>query len=344
MTFLRGLDHHWAMTAGTTQSGRALEALTRLANDELCRIGNDGIIGWLTLHGVHALVDLSDRPAAVQAQCDEARQKIYAQNHWQIGVFQDVVDGLGSIPLCPIKGILLLDSIYADDLSRRTIVDIDLLIPPGDINTAVERLKPLGWEMMEADSGDYHVRLAGHKSVLELHRQLDFRHSPESRWNQLSLIAGVTHDRDVWLLPPEVHFAYLVAHFVKHTPVYRLKWVVDVLLLAGRQKAEELVEAARRLGAFRSVLAGLDFLERLLDRPLVPGFEEHATRRERAAVALNRRLVWGTILERPFAPMKYQSSGRALSSVLLADHPIHGIRFLRRELRERLRQSRLAED
>jgi len=324
------------MSTDSTAANDPLKTLRRLIASTLGQVSDEDVPRWIDGHSVHALVDVSGRPETVQAQCEAARQATYAQNHWRIGVFQSVVDTLRDIPVCPIKGILLLDTMYSDDFSKRSVVDIDLVVPGDELVDAISLLEGDGWETV-GKTDDYHVRLEGHKTVLELHRQLDYRHSPESRWNQLRLNAGVVHEKQVSLLPDAVHYAYLMAHMVKHTPMVCLKWVVDVVLLADQQTAQELETAARQLGAFRSVLAGLDFLEQLLECALVPGFAGLAGRRERAAVSLNRRLAWGQLLKRPFEPLASQTVGRGLSAALLADRALHGIRFLARELREKLR-------
>ena len=175
---------------------------------------------------------------------------------------------LGEQPVCPLKGIYLLDTVYARDPEHRPLTDLDLLVRPEDAEQAVRRLSDtLGLDTPTASTPSRHPWLARTLSdgstIVDLHTTLSPVHAEAGAWSALAPQPARIHGRRAYVLDDATTLVHLVTHLVRHGPFVRLGWVEDVLRLLGAGagdgagRLEESVEIARRLGNRRAFLAGL---------------------------------------------------------------------------------------
>lgn len=315
-------------------------------------------MAWIERHGLLSLAggragSLAAEPGlpapGVHERVLDRLRRNAAQNLYSVARFQAVVDALEGIPVCPLKGIHLLDTVYREDPEARVLRDLDLLLPPERIEEAVRRLRSLGLEETPLsreirDVSPERVLTDGRLPV-ELHTRLGVKHGARSWWEVLRPGPGQVHGREVFTLDRETTLVHLVSHLVKHRPFSRLAWVEDVLrwirlgVDAGRACAR-----ARELGALRSFAAGIGILERTLGPVgLRAAAAEPLRAGDRLAIVLNERLVWRDLLRDPWSAGPGTPLGRTLSVFLLADRPGDMGSFLRAKLVERRRAGRRRE-
>lgn len=285
-----------------------------------------------------------DLPPPLRRLLRRRRQQILAANLHRIGRFQELVDALArsGIPVCPLKGIHLLGTVYEEDPESRPMADLDVLVRPEDADGAVDRLRAaLGLEetpLSRRLAARSHERvLTGPALVVEIHTRLGLRTGRACAWNDLAPAPGRLHERDVHLLDRETTLAHLVVHFIQHGPWSLLRWVEDVLRWSERGfDAGGTRDRARRLGCRRSLTAGTRALRSRLGPEVLPGLPDRDHVLGRPTLFLYERLAAGPVGASP-VPGLAETGGsrlrRHLGTVLLADRPGDLIRFLRNRSR-----------
>ena len=187
------------------------------------------------------------------------------------------------IPAVPLKGVYLANSLYEDPASR-VCTDIDLLVPPSELDHTLEIIRAAGYSDFFTDGFfrrldlchgrhySFERRSSGYSSLIELHWQV-VQHSSRD-------IAAVT---DLWCearrtcffgapahqLSPEWQFLYLCVHVADHE--WRgIKWLVDVHQICTSQPPawQEVQEKAKRFGFELAVCQTLAACSLLLGTPL----------------------------------------------------------------------------
>lgn len=178
------------------------------------------------------------------------------------------------IPVTVLKGAVTAMAAFGRQGLRQAI-DIDLLVAPGDVPSALALLAAQGYRL-EADPAEAHRR--GHKDLplwhpmrditLELHWRL-FQNPrilpvPAAR-ARVDILPG----RSVATLCPLDEALYLCCHGAEHG-WERLKWLADLtaLLRRGVVQADTLYARARAAGLARMVGPGLVLAHRLHATPL----------------------------------------------------------------------------
>jgi hypothetical protein len=188
----------------------------------------------------------------------------------------------GGVPVAVLKGAELALRIYGR-LGIRQSVDVDLLISAESIDAASHQLESDGYRRIEPAQDVEQRLLARHVLV---HKDFVFVHPArdvviELHWrlfqNPFLFPRSAIRERDTMLmggrkvsvLPRELELLYLCVHGAEHGWM-RLKWLADIgaALRMGWVDAEELYEAARRLGVTRVVGPGLLLSHRLLGTSL----------------------------------------------------------------------------
>ena len=282
---------------------------------------------WLLGHG---LLGFCSNPAIrpeLRACLRPHRRSVLARNLLNIRLFQDCALALGDIPVAPLKGIALLDTIYREDPGIRPMGDIDVLVPRARLAEAVARLAPL---RLHEDYVSHHLRsvmhhrhLQGPRGAVEVHSHLGLVYGRSSTWDDLPLHPGTAHERPVWLLAEEALLVHLLTHALKHRLFERLVWIDEILVLAellSDRAWAAIPELARRLGARNAVAAAVSLLRGALGESTlsaVPALDASHTR-----LALYRALFAGRVID-PIHPLP--SGNRWLSEIrpwLLADSAI----------------------
>lgn len=303
---------------------------------------------WIDSHGLLSLVRDSRLDGAVRDLLMPRVREVAAQNLAHVDLFRRLVDTFQGIPVCPLKGIHLLDTVYRDDPESRPMLDLDLLVPADAIDEAVAGAGSLGFREIGVSHRIRGVAparvLTSGAAVVELHTRLGIKHGWPSAWDQVAPRPGRVHGREVFVLDAETLLVHLVIHVVKHRPFSRLVWVEDVLRWIeqsggggseGSIDGARVVARARELGAFRSLVAGVRILRRTLGPVGLPEVPDAPSRpADRAAVRLNERLVWRDLLGDPWGAGESTAPGRALSALLLADRVADAGRFLRAKAME----------
>jgi hypothetical protein len=303
-------------------------------------------LAWIAGHGLLALADHPATPEALRAPLRRARRDNAAANLHRVDRFRRLVDALGDVPVCPLKGIHLLATLYAGDPGSRVMADLDLLVPEGEVERAIDRLAR-GLGLVEAPASRAAAPFSPERLLrwgeleIEIHGRLGAKHGPASTWTAVAPRPARLHDRDVWALDRETTLLHLIVHFVKHGPFVALRWVEDVLRAAdaGVDPAR-LVARARALGAFRSLAAGVGELRRLAGDDLLAGVPGRTSALDRALVAVTRRLAWrdgggggrdGAAADPVAAagPRRRTAAGGNLAALLLADRPGDALHYAR---------------
>jgi hypothetical protein len=193
------------------------------------------------------------------------------------------------VPAIPLKGPMLAEALYGD-AALRSISDLDLLIPPADVDRAWPLLEAAGWQPAEAysvalrDLGwlvesnieyAFARRRGEFSSILELHWDIAWRWQRDGRaaadlWAAArpATIRGAACMTlgDPWQL------VYLATHAARHR-WQGLKWIVDIHELASRTNLDwdEVVRIAGSLELTRVVRLSLSVCNALYGTPLPEG-------------------------------------------------------------------------
>jgi hypothetical protein len=188
-------------------------------------------------------VDFSGVPEAVQVElkgqylANALRNQLLAEELARLLVLL----GEAEIRVIPLKGVALAQSLYGD-VSARVCVDIDILVPPANVDQAIALLLDFGYRAEPDDP--YLSKLAlrhgrhfsmvrdgkGISFLLELHWIL-VQHSSRNDEAVRDLWAEARpqtfFEAPAFSLSPEWELLYLCIHAVDHE--WRsLKWVVDI--------------------------------------------------------------------------------------------------------------------
>lgn len=137
------------------------------------------------------------------------------------------------IPIMPLKGVLLQQLVYARDPSRRSISDVDLLVPAAQFEPALEILLSKGYQPLFASRSLIEVALRSPLGLtVDLHRRLfsPFRY----RLREVEVFHRARLDKELFGVQVTVaHPLDTLAHLVG-------KWVSDQGHFEAASRAEDL--------------------------------------------------------------------------------------------------------
>lgn len=295
---------------------------------------------WIAGHGLLALQGHPDLPEEVGEDLAAIARRNLANNLLLVHRFQAVAEALVPLPVCPLKGIHLLDTVYSGDPQHRVLSDLDLLVREEDAQEAVGRLAALGYRegaLSRRAARHWHERVLGDGQVtVELHTRLGVKHGRHTTWDEVAPVPATIHGRPVHRLDDATTLVHLVTHFVKHGPFVRLAWAEDVLRWAERTGTDgaEALEVARRLGAAPSFVAGVRALATVAGEDFLPAVPRRPPGTAGAVLAAHERWVWPQLSTHgsPPDPLACGPAStpwrRNLSALLLADGPRDALAFL----------------
>lgn len=244
--------------------------------------------------------------------------------------------GEAGVPVIPLKGVTLADSLYGD-ITLRVCSDLDILVPRHAVGQTVELLATAGYEPAEedreADGMDLEIVLGSNIEYafvrrdhalphrLELHWDIVWRWRPDTKatddlWANARPKAfwGV----EAYALSPEWELLYLAVHAAHHR-WQTLKWLVDIhdLCACGGIDWPKVTDTATRLGWEKVLQLTLAACHALLDTPVPAEF---------ARIALPR---WVRLFPTFPAPPGIQD---ALFATRLFPRPSEKLRYLVRLL------------
>lgn len=249
-----------------------------------------------------------------------------------------------------VKGVSLGTLAYGS-IGPKMGWDIDLLVPPGNVEPAAAAIEEAGYRLLLPKGPGGRERLAfWHRHwkesvwvskgglTVELHSRLSDNPmlapgiGPDSPTQQVEVAKG----RFLPTLSTDELFAYLCVHGAS-SAWFRLKWIADVAALIGGRPPEEIERLYRRsqdLKAGRAAAQALLLCERLLATPVPPALlaelRSDAVNRWLLAVAL-RKLAGRTLT----AELEETRLGTATIH-LMQFALLPGLRFKLAELRRQL--------
>ncbi len=219
-------------------------------------------------------------PPAVQTELKSAylanalRNQLFAEELARLLKFL----GEAGIPVIPLKGVALAQSLYGDPAAR-VCSDIDILVPPAKVAQAIDLIPASGYRSDFNDSfflkvvrrhGRHYDAVREDRGIsflLELHWKL-VQHSSRDRDAVRDLWAGARPQSffgvPAFSLTPEWELLYLCIHATDHE--WRsLKWLVDVHEIAssGRVDWQSVMRKAEEFEvdlAVRQTLAASSYL------------------------------------------------------------------------------------
>ena len=200
----------------------------------------------------------------------------------QIGETMRIVDALGAIEPVVLKGWPLAERFYGT-AGLRHARDLDLLVKPEQIAETVAVLEDLGYRLdgMAPSLVGHAAILSEEKDMLFVHEETNllielhwglyhFRHWPDPMTLPGAIMRHEGPSDGVACLSDRANLVFLSIHGALHVWA-RMKWLVDIALLAHRRGAELLdedLEAARRIGAGPATALALRLASRLFESPL----------------------------------------------------------------------------
>ncbi len=191
------------------------------------------------------------------------------------------------VPVIPLKGIPLAESLYGDP-ALRTCADLDILVHPKYLAESLDLLRSSGYEdrlgepalvrLLARYGKDCVLMREEKKSVfpLQVHCGLIWggpaeRHLLVEIWSDA--ITQPFHAAPAYALSPEWEFLYLAVHAARHG-LFPFKWLVDLdwLSVRGGLDWPKAQEKARRLGWERAVQSCFAAGAALLETPVPEPF------------------------------------------------------------------------
>jgi len=338
-------------------SGHAEEALLLLARRELvphieARVLSvlEQPLDWRVItqrahqHGVFPTVTRNLRrlgwshvPGEVRQELETAERLNAVRNRLLARDLRGVLERFAraGIPMIPLKGVALADSLYGD-VTLRACSDVDVLVPGRAVGHAVELLHADGYrgaDRYQIRRAEIDLLLRSNKEycflspppvqyLLELHWDIAWRWQADSRmvddlWadaRQMTVL-GV----DAWALSPEWELLYLALHAARHR-WSALKWLVDIheICVRGRFDWAGVEDRARRFGLERALHLTLGACRTLLGTPLPPTLAGHAPPRRLSVLRA--------------APVPIGGWLETLSALWLFSRPTDRLRYLGRLL------------
>ena len=191
--------------------------------------------------------------------------------------------GEAGVPVIPLKGVALADSLYGD-IASRVCADIDILVPRPMVPRALNLLLARGYNAEFTEQFFFDLLLRSHieyalarddrqvRYLLELHWGIlwggSLDNGPvEELWTEASpkTFFGVP----AYTLSPEWELLFLAVHAARHQ-WQGLKWLVDIheLCFRGEIDWEKVEEKAKRWGWEEAVRLTFGACHALFDTPL----------------------------------------------------------------------------
>jgi hypothetical protein len=234
-------------------------------------------------------------PAEVRGELEVAYQRNAVRNTLlarELSRLFELFGGHG-VPVIPLKGPLLAESLYGD-ASLRMCADLDVLVPRGAVGDAFELLLVHGYDRADR----YPVELADVDFLVRNTMEYGFRPRPPAfpyllelhwdiawRWRADSAMV-----EDIWaearprafggvqvlVLSAEWELLYLAVHAARHR-WQGLKWLADIHEVCTRARFDwaRVVDKAHRFGLERALALSLSACHALFGTPLPRVYSGH---------------------------------------------------------------------
>ncbi|MBV9412265.1 MAG: nucleotidyltransferase family protein [Acidimicrobiia bacterium] len=233
---------------------------------------------WRSLRDAEVVRANADEDWAVALSRDASRCKAHAFL---------VLPQVAERALAPLKAAGLTPLVFKGgalvgrypEAGLRPMDDVDLVLPPDQLDAGVTTLERVGWSVVPVRRGTHHEVILTHPALpglpLEMHRALA---TWRERSNWLSTgdlwqwrTPGTVCGEPAFVLPVEEEIVALAAHAAKPFHVFsRLLWPVDIAVVIGAAEAgagsvdwERVARIADRARCRTALAVGLSQAERL---------------------------------------------------------------------------------
>ncbi|MFH1132312.1 MAG: nucleotidyltransferase family protein [Pseudomonadota bacterium] len=234
-------------------------------------------VKWLTTHRLLFLWKEQSLDNELREYLSQLHLVTIGANALAIKRYQDIVKTLEPIPAVPLKGIALMETLYAHDPGSRPVRDIDLLVPAQDIEAAVAALERDGYKEIDfsrrVGAVDSERTLSIGSVFVDLHSRLEFVYGRNSTWEMLPLFLSSVHGEEVYTLTDEATLVYLILHCYKHRLFSSLMWVHDILVLSEKlpkRPVDEIATLAKRLRCCNALALATTLLWSALGQDVLP--------------------------------------------------------------------------
>jgi hypothetical protein len=273
LTLLRAAPDDGAACAGT---------IDRLL-DGGDRRGWDRFVALASRHGLLGVVNaqMARMPQLSDALRQRVLQRMALEELWHEHLDRGLRRAISvltaaGIDACALKGPALARRLYSPAAVRYS-VDVDLLVRPADLATALEAFAAAGYVAESGATAEYLLKYSHHVELsrpgeppIELHFRAYAGFGIElpadvlfARAQRFDLGDGVS----VLVPAPEEEFVYLAAHAAGHSFI-RLVWLYDLKLFCSKYRATDwrrVAELAERHSVKSAVTYTLRVLERWLN-------------------------------------------------------------------------------
>jgi hypothetical protein len=234
-------------------------------------------------------LDFVGVPVAARAELEKA----YRQNAlWNTLFSRELAQvlrllGEAGVPVIPLKGVALAESLYGD-ITLRVCADIDILVPRPMVLQALNLLLARGYNAEFTEQFFIDLLLRSHIEYALARDDRQFRYLLELHWG---LLWGLPWDRavteEIWAeaqpgdcfgipaytLSPEWELLFLAVHAARHR-CQLLKWLIDIHVICSTWSIdwEKAREKARRVGWEEAVLLTFSACHALFGTPIPANF------------------------------------------------------------------------
>jgi hypothetical protein len=182
--------------------------------------------------------EVMDRLAAVRTRVRRDNLLLIARAEQALGALVDA----GVVPVA-LKGLDLLFRVY-ENFDERTLDDVDLLIRPQELTRAIAALEALGFELPPEPTRTHYLRSSHHLPMkspgpvsvdFEIHWNLaqEMRYAIDEDGLHGRAVPVEIGGRQILRLDDHDIVAHLLLHHFTHYFDRRLKWAVDLGIVAG---------------------------------------------------------------------------------------------------------------
>ncbi len=244
----------------------------------------------LLYHRLHKL-DFHGVPAPVRRELTDTfginaiRNQLLAQELVQVLAQL----GTAGVPVIPLKGIALAESLYGDP-ALRTCADLDILVHPKDVAESLRLLRSSVYEARCGEPFFVHLLARYGKDCLLMREDARTVYPLQVHcgliWGgpaERSLLAEIWadaaprpfHEAPAYALSPEWEFLYLAVHAARHG-LFPFKWLVDLdwIMVRGALDWKKVQAMAKRLGWEKAVQSCLAACGALLETPVPKPFAD----------------------------------------------------------------------
>jgi hypothetical protein len=238
--------------------------------DQLLGLGTTPSALWNLVEGPLAQKELPSSLSSLRILLNGRREKSQAIAHllrWEAGVKESgaLLSGAGLSPAIVLKGGSSKYTHYPSPYLRSSS-DVDLLLPPEEVERASKALTDDGFNLVVTDPRRPYTAVHAHQvmlrrgsTIVELHREVDNLARPTLSYARLISDASKLAALDTWFYAPSPESILLIAaaHALKHGLLIPLRDLVDVQLAIESLLDEALLKSRAKESHLHEVLAFL---------------------------------------------------------------------------------------